>query len=250
LHLRGRNPAYFFERLPATCQWRLFRDFQDFCAFLDIETTGLTDSAEITTIALYDGQSLRTYVNGHNLADFVGDVQGYRLLVTYNGKCFDIPFIERFFSVRLHHAHIDLRYVLRRLGLAGGLKVCERKLGLARPGFQELDGFSAVLLWEDYRRHNNGKALETLLAYNAQDALSLQTLMVHAHNENLRQTPFENSHRLPQPGQPPCPFRADPNTVERVVTRHFEFGRPQTQSPRAREAGWIVPAGTRGHGVL
>src|SRR5215212_5770824 len=103
----ARDPAYFGGRLRADQQWRLYGDFRDACAFLDIETTGMGPFAEVTTVALYDGRSLRTYVNGHNLADFPRDVRDYRLLVTYNGKCFDVPVLERYFGVPLPQAHID-----------------------------------------------------------------------------------------------------------------------------------------------
>src|SRR4051812_26401782 len=52
-HHAGRDAAYFAEHLSPRQQWRLFADFQDSCAFLDIETTGMAWSDEITTIALY-----------------------------------------------------------------------------------------------------------------------------------------------------------------------------------------------------
>src|SRR5947207_1732952 len=51
----SRNPSYFAEKLPTNQIWRLYRDFQDSCAFVDIETTGLSYPAEITTVVLYDG---------------------------------------------------------------------------------------------------------------------------------------------------------------------------------------------------
>lgn len=138
--------AYFTARMPASQHWRLFRDFRHSCAFVDIETTGLSSFNEITTIVLYDGRSIRHYVNGENLDDFPKDVQEYRLLVSYNGKCFDVPFIETYFGVQLDQAHIDLRYVLRGLGIAGGQKKCERQLGIHRQDSAEIDGFLAVLL--------------------------------------------------------------------------------------------------------
>src|SRR5262245_31371302 len=58
----NRNPNYFTEKLPTNQHWRLYGDFQEACAFLDIETTGLSQFDEITTIALYDGRAIRYYV--------------------------------------------------------------------------------------------------------------------------------------------------------------------------------------------
>lgn len=220
-HHANRNLGFFYEHLPASDHWRLFHDFQDTCAFLDIETTGLSAYDQITTIALYDGQTVRHYVNGDNLEQFVEDVRAYRLLVTYNGKCFDVPFIERFFGIRLAQAHIDLRHTLRSLGIRGGLKACERQVGLHRPGMEEVDGFLAVLLWEEYRHRGNAKALETLLAYNIQDTLNLHFLMVHAHNAKVKETPFVASHTLPVPYLPAGPFQADRATVERLIRERY-----------------------------
>lgn len=170
----------------------------------------------ITTIALYDGRQVRHYVNGQNLEAFPDDVRDYRLLVTYNGRSFDVPFIERYFGVRLPHAHIDLRYVLARLGITGGLKRCEEQVGLARPGLEGVDGYAAVVLWHEYRDRHSERALETLLAYNVQDAVNLETLMVHAYNAHAARTPFADTHTLTARTPPALPFRPDPATVERV----------------------------------
>ena len=63
-------------------------------------------------------------------------------------------------GVRMPRAHIDLRHVLRGLGLTGGLKKIENCLGLDRPGLHEVDGSVAVLLWDEYRRRGNVRALE------------------------------------------------------------------------------------------
>ena len=64
-HHANRNPRYFAENLPTNQHWRLYGDFQDSCAFIDIETTGLSHFDEITTIVLYDGRRVRSYVNGN-----------------------------------------------------------------------------------------------------------------------------------------------------------------------------------------
>ncbi len=219
-----RNIGYFAENLPSNQQWRLYRDFRDACAFVDIETTGLYWSDKITTAVLYDGRAVRYYINGKNLDEFPRDLKDYPLLVTYNGKTFDVPFIERFFQVRLPQAHIDVMYPLRSLGVTGGLKGCERQVGIARPGLEDVDGFAAVLLWNEYRNKKNVKALETLLAYNVRDALALHALMVHTHNEKVRATPFSGSHFLPSPSLPEPAFKPDEDTVERVRRQVFRTG--------------------------
>jgi uncharacterized protein YprB with RNaseH-like and TPR domain len=38
---------------------------------------------------------------------------------------------------------------------------------------------------EEYEKHNNEKALETLLAYSAYDAVDLEALMILAYNLTL-----------------------------------------------------------------
>lgn len=222
-HLNDRNPGYFASTLPSNQQWRLFRDFRDRCAFVDIETTGLGPASVITTIALFDGQTLRTYVRGRNLEQFAVDIRAYHLLVTYNGKSFDVPILESNLPVKMPRAHIDLRYVLAGLGLKGGLKSVERKVGLVRPGLQDVDGYVAVLLWGEYQRRGNAKALETLLAYNAHDVVNLQTLVIHAHNEYLKRTPFGPRHTLEQPPPAAVPFHPDAETVARVTRGRSTF---------------------------
>jgi hypothetical protein len=74
-----------------------------------------------------------------------------KVIVTYNGKSFDIPFVESFFNIRLNHAQIDLRYVPYSLGFRGGLKGCEKQLGMDRGDLSDIDGFFAVLLWQEYQ---------------------------------------------------------------------------------------------------
>jgi len=186
----------------------MFAEFRHTAAYLDIETTGLGGADDyITTIALYDGREIRHYVHGRNLGDFAEDISRYGLLVTYNGKSFDAPFIRSRLGVPLDQAHIDLRYVLAGLGYRGGLK-------------GDLDGFFAVLLWYDYHCNHNRRALETLLAYNMLDTVNLATLMVLAYNLKLKATPFAETNRLPVPLPPKVPFEADQATIERIKRQH------------------------------
>jgi uncharacterized protein YprB with RNaseH-like and TPR domain len=215
--LEADDAGYFHASLPSDQQWRVFPEFRHRAAFVDIETTGLGGPGDyITTIVLYDGQELKHYVRDDNLQDFVAEIDAYRVLVTYNGKCFDVPFIRDYFGIAVPHAHIDLRYVLASLGYRGGLKGCERQLGLDRQELADVDGFFAVLLWFDYLKNNNAHALETLLAYNAHDVVNLSTLMVMAYNMKVSTTPFADRLTLQDPPSVTIPFEAHSPTIERI----------------------------------
>ena len=216
-HLYQDHPVYFSKCLPANQSWRLFPEFRESTIYLDIETTGLDRHFnDITTIALYDGHEIKTYVNGQNLDDFIEDIQRYKVIVTYNGKSFDIPFIENYFDIQFDHAHIDLRYVLYSLGFRDVLKGCERQLDMDRGDLSDIDGYFAVLLWDEYRRTGDQKALDTLLAYNIQDTINLENLMVTAYNMKLKDTPFYETHLIEEPTLPANLFRVDLVTVDRI----------------------------------
>lgn len=210
------DPNFFCDRLTNGDHWRIFPHFRSSTAYIDIETTGLGENSEITTIALYDGNKVFYYVNGKNLEDFIEDINRYTVLVSYNGKGFDVPFLERFFKIKLDQAHIDLRFVLARLGFKGGLKGCEKQLGINRGALDGVDGYFAVLLWNRYEQYNDERALETLLAYNIEDTVNLERLLVEAYNRNLGKTPFYNQLSLPCPSEPVLPFIPDPACIERI----------------------------------
>ena len=223
-HLSGNIPKYFGDRLPSNQFWRFFPEFRESTAYLDIETTGLDSwSNSITTIALFDGKSIFSYVCGQNLDEFREDIQKYKVIVTYNGRCFDVPFLESYFGIKLNQVHIDLRYILKSLGYTGGLKGCEKKAGIDRGDLDGLDGYFAVLLWNDYQKNKNRKALETLLAYNIQDVINLETLMVQSYNLKLRGTPFIESHQLALPSFPEMPFKGDEETIGRIRCERFIY---------------------------
>ena len=217
LHLENENAKYFEALLPSHLHWRLFPEFRKYTAYVDIETTGLdTEYNDITTISLYDGNTIKYYINGQNLERFQDDILNYNIIVSYNGKCFDIPFLEGYFRTRFDHVQIDLRYVLSSLGYKGGLKKCEVQLGIDRGDLSGVDGYFAVLLWADYIRNKNEKALETLLAYNIEDVVNLETLMVMAYNMNIKNTPFYHELEIELPPLPDIPFQTDLDTLDRL----------------------------------
>jgi uncharacterized protein YprB with RNaseH-like and TPR domain len=218
----ARDAAWFDEHLPAQQKWRLFGDFGHNAGYLDIETTGSGGPYDhVTAIALYHKGRVRSYVHGRNLDAFPAEVMDCSLLVTFNGKCFDLPFLRRAFGIPLGHAHLDLRYALRGLGVTGGLKKCEKHYGLDRGGLDGVDGYDAVLLWREHQRSGDPAALETLLAYNVEDVLSLEHLAAVCYNEHAASAPLPGLTPAPLPKPAPNPFRADPKIVHALRERRF-----------------------------
>jgi uncharacterized protein YprB with RNaseH-like and TPR domain len=153
---------------------------------------------EITVIGLYDGRNVQSFVNEINLDEFEFAIAQYDLVITFNGTAFDLPFLHRWFpTVSLPSVHIDLRFLLKRLGYQGGLKRIEEKLGLVRdPEIRGMDGYHAVMLWKAYQWGDKA-ALERLIHYNTADIVNLKPLMEMGYNEmKTRLLSLESLRRL------------------------------------------------------
>ena len=70
-----------------------------------------------------------------------------------------------------------------------------------------------MLLWADYTHRSNVCALDMLLAYNTEDVINLEALMVIAYNQRVEQTPFAARLKLDTPAPPDVPFSADSETL-------------------------------------
>ena len=173
-----RASEFFAHRMHGRDIWRLYPTFSDDALFLDIETTGLSRRSAITVVGLARGGRFRALVRGKDLtrSTLAQEMEGARLIVTYNGASFDLPMLRDKFPVpTLEIPHLDLRYLARRVGLGGGLKRIERQLGLIRDReFAMMTGEDAVHLWHLWDRRGNQKALDLLLRYNEADVLNLK----------------------------------------------------------------------------
>jgi len=179
------NIRFFRDRLPVAALWRVYEDFKKSAVYLDIETSGYYQGIdEITVIGMYDGQTVRSFVQGINLDEFELAIAPYELIITFNGSQFDLPFIRRQFpNIALPPAHIDLRFFLRKLGYRGGLKTIEKSIGLFRnAAIAGMDGYDAVLLWNAYQSGDES-ALERLILYNTADIVDLEPLMERGYRE-------------------------------------------------------------------
>jgi uncharacterized protein len=183
--LADGDAAWFGRRLPGREHWRLYPEFAQSTAFLDIETTSLSPyEGVVTVVTVHGAGTSRTFVRGEDLEELPAYLGRFPVLVTFNGSRFDVPFLQVAFP---HLAdppvHIDLRFVLYRLGLAGGLKRIEATLGLGdRRGVEGIGGLDAVRLWHEYRR-GNPAALDRLVRYNVADTRNLEPLLELAVRE-------------------------------------------------------------------
>jgi hypothetical protein len=185
-NLENNNIRYFKEKLDPKQHWRLSNYGK--VGYVDIETTGLSRwSHDITMIGIFDGENAKSYVAGIDLEGAKDHLDEFDIIVTFNGKQFDLPFIEHKFCKKYDCIHLDLRFMLKELGFCGGLKKIEKALGISRPDeIKDVDGFEAVRLWRRYMRGDE-EALNTLLEYNREDIVNLKFLLEYYLSEKRKQ---------------------------------------------------------------
>lgn len=190
---------WFLNRLKGAAQIRVLHDFMAEALFLDIETTGLDSNAQVTSIATWRNGETKCFVRGFNLPDCIKELATAKLVVTYNGKRFDLPFLRRHYGLDLNMPHLDIMYALRDLGYRGGLKVCEKRLGFRRQYSEGRDGSEAVSLWHAWTIHNDIEALRKLIVYNMEDTYSLAWIAARILPYSMPAFPIRIHSVLPAP---------------------------------------------------
>ena len=176
--------------------------------FLDTETTGLSGAgtlAFMVGLAFFEkhGRSQVLVVRQYFLRDH-GDEKGMLLLldellaqksglVTFNGRTFDVPLLDRRFlmnrlSSRLSELpHIDLLTPARRLWRhrfgSVALGNLEKELLGIRRNEEDVPGWLIPSLYNDYLRSGDPRELRRVFYHNQIDMLSMVTLA----NEVIRQ---------------------------------------------------------------
>jgi uncharacterized protein YprB with RNaseH-like and TPR domain/predicted nuclease with RNAse H fold len=180
--------SFFKKNLPQKDYWRTYKAFQDRTVFLDIETTGLSTYYDvITLICAYDGTNIKVFVKDINLEGIIEYLKTFSIIITFNGKLFDIPFLKKQYpDILIPPVHIDLRFLLKSLGITGPLKEIERRLEINRKDdIQHFSGRDAVVLWNQFLR-NDSEAFRKLVQYNISDTFNLKKLMHFSYNEKVR----------------------------------------------------------------
>jgi len=171
--------------IPSREHWRLYPLFAQDACFFDIETDGRQDQAP-TVVSLFDSAGLHVFILDRNMDELPEAMAARRLWVSFNGTCFDAPVLRDYFGERRFptpEAHIDLRFVTKRLRMSGGLKEIEDNLGVGRPPhLKGVNGWDAVLLWRAYKARADLEALRFLVEYNLYDSFQLRTLMDVVYN--------------------------------------------------------------------
>ena len=164
--------------IPKSEHWRMFDHFKDDAAYLDIETDGLSRDALVTVVTVHRKDRTYTLTEGFDLdpESLSKALEGSKILVTYNGSCFDVPVLRNSFpEVDLDIPQYDLRFASRKVGFKGGLKPLEIELGIHRSeDILDVDGAMAVHLWHQWKRNGDEDALNILQEYNRADTVNLE----------------------------------------------------------------------------
>ena len=170
--LESFDVDFFANKLDKKDYFRLALSFPKNVMFLDIETTGLSFYYDhITMIGWSMDSEYNFYINGIDKKEkFIDALNKAKVIITFNGTKFDLPFIEQEFKeIVFPKCHIDLMYMCRRLGLKGGQKNIENKINFKRPKeLQDKGGYEATIFWYMYKQGDKS-SLINLIKYNFYD---------------------------------------------------------------------------------
>jgi uncharacterized protein YprB with RNaseH-like and TPR domain len=170
-------------------------------AFIDTETSGLAGGSGTYVFMIGIGRFtndefrltqffMRDPIEEPaQLAAVLGALDGCKVLVTYNGKSFDVPLINSRFITNgeppplKSHAHIDLLHIARRLWRD---RLPSRTLGSIEENIleflrteEDIPGWMVPSIYFDYIKTGDARPLNNVFYHNAMDILSLATLLNH-----------------------------------------------------------------------
>ncbi len=162
--------------------------------FLDIETTGLGNSPLFligTMVWEIDGFEVRQYLarnyaeEGAVISFFIETCASKKLLITFNGKSFDFPFIRIRAAVNgipfnIEPAHFDLIHECRRIWKNVlpdcKLQTLERHI-CNKLRYNDIPGGQIPEAYHDYVRTENALLIVEILKHNMLDIVTMADLM-------------------------------------------------------------------------
>lgn len=169
--------------------------------FLDTETSGLAGGTGTYAFLIGIGRFTKSgfrlsqfflrdpFEEPAQLAAVLGTLDESNVLVTYNGKSFDVPLLNtRFISngeppPLNSFAHIDLLHLARRLWRdrleSRTLGSIEENILGAKRTEEDIPGWMVPSIYFDYIKTGDARPLTNVLYHNAMDILSLATLLNH-----------------------------------------------------------------------
>lgn len=190
--------------------------------FFDIETTGL--SPKINKVILSGILEFDNYGNGKTIQLFADEfddekkilsetaeiLSQFDVIVTYNGKSFDIPFIlERMKKYNISNkldtlGHLDLYRVIKSHSEIPNIlpslkqKNIEKFMGISEKRKDEISGQDSVKQYKQYMVTKSKDIEENILLHNFDDILQLGRLLPIINQTNFHEAmynlgfPFEN----------------------------------------------------------
>jgi hypothetical protein len=152
-------------------------------------------------VGLYDGDQVMTMVDGINLdyRRLKAFLSRYKLIVSFNGLCFDSPFLKKQYPDLLPDVpHIDIRFLCQNLGYRGGLKQLESVFNCSRRDIiDRLHGGDPATLWRMWRGSGDRYYLDLLVEYNEEDVVNLKVVadkVVRTASDRLRSLMLAGQH--------------------------------------------------------
>lgn len=198
--LENNNVDFFANTLPKKEYFRLALSFPQDVIFLDIETTGLSRYYDhITMIGWNLNGEYDYYVQGIDKEDkFREALNKAKIIVTFNGAIFDIPFIKNYFTnIKTPQCHIDLRFLAKSVDLSGGQKSIEDQIGFKRnKSLQNTDGYMATVFWDEYK-WGKKSSLEKLIAYNHSDVEGMKAILDYCIKKLYTKNRYNKYFKIP-----------------------------------------------------
>ncbi len=225
--------------------------------YLDTETTGLAGGtgtcAFLIGLGMIEGTDfvvrqffLRDYPDEKAiLAALAQALAGYKGLVTFNGKTFDIPLLETRFALARQRSpfgrmiHLDLLHPARRLWKLR-LESChlthleKEVLGITRKG--DVPGSEIPGIYFDYLRTGDARGLQPVFYHNALDIITLAALTAElARLIGAELSPGDQSSLAE------CVHSLDLFSLSRIFERTGDTERSVSVCRRALDSGLPAP---------